>query len=125
MLTDDDIEVIRHDLAILSRFPNVPMPVAHAVGRLRDMVGVLLEEREEAQVRLSESWRMLDIIAVDAKQLADVAEDYSDELCERVNNIANGAIRLLRKHEVPDPVWGKRMTRQEQDEEEDEGGDEQ
>lgn len=46
MLTDDDIEVIRHDLAILSRFPLVPMPVTRAVGRLAEMVGLLLEERE-------------------------------------------------------------------------------
>lgn len=46
MLTDDDINLIRHDLAILSRFPNVPFPVTFAVGRLAEMVGALLEERE-------------------------------------------------------------------------------
>ena len=77
-------------------------------------------ESEVARLReqLKAVWLMLDHIAVQAKYLADQIEVDDKRLAGEIDCISDSAINMLREHEVPDPPWGKRLTREEMDREE-------
>ena len=44
MLTDDDLDAIRHDAEIMARFPHIPRPVTSCVRRLAEQALLLVDE---------------------------------------------------------------------------------
>ena len=44
MLTDDDLDAIRHDAEMMSRFPHIPRPVTSCVRRLAEQALLLVDE---------------------------------------------------------------------------------
>ena len=56
MLTDDDLDAIRHDAEIMARFPHIPRPVTSCVRRLAEQALLLVDEvvRLRAQLKVGE-----------------------------------------------------------------------